>query len=163
MITFKNTPHLVKLVRQLSFVVLACCLLTLAVPTNEMSWGQHEKSNKRQLTDISGDPLPKHAVARMGTVRLRQSCNLTSLLFSPDSRMIASAGEGELHVWDARTGEPIKSLGQKDDTRARCGGIAFSDDGTTIAVAKNWTNCWVDIRDLKTGRFLRKVQCGSGK
>lgn len=61
--------------------------------------------------DIHGDPLPVNAIARFGTIRLRNDRRTVSVAYCPDGRLIASADEwGAVSVWNARTGENIAQI-----------------------------------------------------
>src|ERR1700684_2292787 len=84
--------------------------------------------------DRFGDPLPEEALARFGTVRLRQGFIVYSLAYSPDEKTIAIAGNGRsLGLWDVATG---KELFQFDDGKGgfqHCNCVAFSPDGKVLA------------------------------
>ena len=53
------------------------------------------------------------------------------LAFSPDGRMVASGnGDGAVHLWDAATGEILKTLSAHTDLVS---GVVFSPDGKLLA------------------------------
>src|SRR5690348_214258 len=60
--------------------------------------------------DRHGDPLPADAVARLGTLRLRHGGKIFALAFTPDNKSIASAGEGDIVLWDLTTGAERRRL-----------------------------------------------------
>src|SRR5262245_14693186 len=56
-------------------------------------------------TDLFGDPLPKGAIARMGTTRLRHGGAVERVAWFPDGHRLASIGMDQtLRVWDVSRG-----------------------------------------------------------
>jgi hypothetical protein len=88
---------------------------------------------KEASADAFGDPLPQGAVARIGTLRLRQPSEICSVAFSPD---------GKLPGFEARTY------------------FAYSSDGTVLAT---WTDSTVQLWDTLTGRRLARLQGHTGR
>jgi WD40 repeat protein len=74
---------------------------------------QSQTAPVAQRTDGLGDPLPRRAVARLGSSRLRHGGRVDRLLFSPDGKKLASWGgeyrvpDGVVH-WDAATGKELR-------------------------------------------------------
>jgi WD40 repeat protein len=74
----------------------------------------------------------------------------TALALSPDGSQIAiGTNKGNLHLWDADTGEKLRRLNQSSAT---INSVAFSPDGTTL-VAVQWFG-GVSRWDLTTGEPL---------
>src|SRR5262245_12289462 len=84
-----------------------------------------EKS--RAGLDVTGDPLPQGAVARMGTIRLRHTSRVINLAYPPDAKLLATVGDDELaRLWDPETGREIRKLSGHQGG-VEC--VAFSPDG----------------------------------
>src|SRR5438046_636580 len=72
--------------------------------------------------DSFGDPLPAGAVARIGTIRLRQPEEVQCLAFSPDDKLLVSSGGG-IRFWNPATG---KQVGATRRTNGSVVDVAFS-------------------------------------
>jgi WD40 repeat protein len=82
--------------------------------------------------DSHGDPLPPGAVLRLGTVRLRHALGVRCVTYSPDGRLLASAGgDGRVCLWDAATGKLVRDVARLRPGEACF--VAFSPDGKTLA------------------------------
>jgi len=66
------------------------------------------------------------------TVLQAHSRSLQALTFSPDSRRLATASEGDeaIRLWDVATWQPLITLGKRGATIAK---LAFTPDGNEIA------------------------------
>jgi WD40 repeat protein len=106
--------------------------------------------------DHLGDALPRGAVARLGTTRLRQygAPHVLSVAFSPDSRLIASSGEPRVWLWDSATGKKLRAL--QAPSTGNTNAVAFSADGSLLAagVRDNKGNN-LFVWQVATGKLLR--------
>jgi len=105
-------------------------------------------ATKLSTTDFHGDPLPRGAVARLGTIRLFHEYG-TNVAFSADGKILASAGGG-IHLWDATTGRELREFpGSR--------GFALSPDGTRLAsMGPEWSV--VQIWDTSNGKVLHQLR-----
>jgi WD40 repeat protein len=72
------------------------------------------------------EPLPAGAFRRLGSVGLRHGAAGISVALSPDGKLLASAGEDFLGLWDATTGKPLEAI--RADP-GRLDSVVFSPDG----------------------------------
>jgi WD40 repeat protein len=82
---------------------------TLRVPVNDdkQQSGSPVPEPNRESPVVKKDdePLPKEALARVGSTRFRHGDIVTSMAYSPDGKWVASASrDGTARVWDAKTG-----------------------------------------------------------
>lgn len=86
---------------------------------------------------------------------LPQESAITATVYAPDGKLLATAGTGQIKLWDAASGQLVKSL-----TLVKVGGavqftaLAFAPDGQTIAAgAENSLGLW----DVASGKLLRQL------
>jgi WD40 repeat protein/serine/threonine protein kinase len=89
------------------------------------------------------------AAAPDSQVTFRNSAGwVGTLAFAPDGRRIASAHNGNVRIWDPRTGEELHRLPGRHDLLAHIG-LAFSPDGGVLA-ASSADGISVNIWDTRT-------------
>lgn len=82
------------------------------------------------VKDSLGDPLPKGAVARLGSLRLLDR-HLESMRFLPGGAQLVSASYDRYVVWDAATGRRVFELERADPGPA----LAVSPSGKRLATS----------------------------
>src|SRR5437879_5767832 len=114
---------------------LLLLLPLLALPLRALG----DDGRKKERTDQHGDPLPRGAIARLGTVRFRPGSSVHSVAFAPNGKLLASGGgDGFIHFWDPATGKQLRRFTARPDivnSSAWVESIAFSPDGNTLAAA----------------------------
>jgi RNA polymerase sigma factor (sigma-70 family) len=128
-------------------------------PPRPQPASHQEKGTSRAGTpavDRYGDPLPKGAIARLGSIRFRnhpRSAMLGGRAFlTPDGKTLVTVGsDGEARAWELATGRLIRSIEAAEG--------ALSPDGKTLFAVGSGVLCAVD---LSTGRERRRVRTDSG-
>jgi eukaryotic-like serine/threonine-protein kinase len=100
--------------------------------------------------DLAGTGLRAHCRGLHTDVRC--------LAFSPDGTTLAAAGGGAVMLWDGATGSPLLRLHE----RGAQGGLAFSPDGSRIAVASQpifakRSDTGLGVWELENGRGIRTL------
>ncbi|HEY7424599.1 MAG TPA: sigma factor-like helix-turn-helix DNA-binding protein, partial [Gemmataceae bacterium] len=109
-------------------------------------------------TDLHGDPLPKRALTRLGTVRWRMGGLFYSCAYSLDGKTLAAASaDHNVYLFDPATGKLIRRLsGHELDATS----VAYSPDGRTLASA--CARGEIRIWESATGKLLRQFHAPRG-
>ncbi len=92
-----------------------------------------------ELPDRENAPLLGRATARLGTLRFRDSKDVTSLAFSPDGKLLAATADfGGMRLWDSATGKLHSLLNEEYPNTDRL--IAFSGNGARLVSAGGGNN-----------------------
>jgi WD40 repeat protein len=112
-------------------------------------------------TDCYGDPLPPHAVARLGTVRLRHTGKVRALVFTSDGkRLITGADEciprdgANICCWDVAAGRRVPAAWDHAE-EYDCDALARSPDGKLLASVHG--AAVICLWDLPSGRLRRTL------
>jgi RNA polymerase sigma factor (sigma-70 family) len=62
--------------------------------------------------DLWGDPLPRGAVARLGTIELQHGPRGSGVVFAPDGKYLVSLGGGWIRRWDLANRQATASVGK---------------------------------------------------
>jgi WD40 repeat protein len=100
--------------------------------------------------DAYGDPLPKDALLRIGTVRLRPATPTTALVFLADNKKLATASwTAGVDVWDVATGKRAYAVANNGTKTIA---MALSPDGVHVATVDD--KGAGRVRLLATGKQL---------
>jgi RNA polymerase sigma factor (sigma-70 family) len=107
-----------------------------------------EPGVRAAAVDRYGDPLPKGAIARLGTVRFRSQSEGARSFLTPDGKtLVAASAGGQARVWDMATGRLVRSISAHE--------AVLSPDGKTLFAADPGVLRAVDFFD---GRELRRTE-----
>ena len=105
-------------------------------------------------------PLPKHAVARLGSTRGGSPLlGVYGLVFSPDGRRLATRSADQIvRVWDIAGG---RELAQIDGHKDRVLGMSFSPDGSLLATSSEGDDPAIRCWDPATGKLVQEIAGGA--
>jgi RNA polymerase sigma factor (sigma-70 family) len=140
-------------------VTLATGSVVLALSSKEGKTGPplpgnapKEGKSPAAQTDRHGDPLPKGAVSRLGTLCLHGRSG--TLAFSPDGKLLAGItsgnAPGEVVLWDRVTGRLIRRI--RGNHLTSVAALSFSPDGKRLACSTHSLRC--PVLEVATGKVL---------
>lgn len=111
--------------------------------------------------DRYGDPLPEGAIARLGSIRLRNEELIFSAVFMADGKTLATAGAGSISFWDSATGKLARRVEIKNAApNVRVGRL--SGDGKTLIYSLSDYRNVVYVVDASSGAQLRTLSRDQG-
>jgi RNA polymerase sigma factor (sigma-70 family) len=145
--------------------VIACSVLMPTKPEAERGGagpitvaaaGSKPAAGDQDTISVPEDPLPRGAVARLGSARLRA----VSFALSPDGKTLAWIGgdasiafsRGSVHVWDLKSAKELHRWAHPGALSVR-----FSPGGTILATSGG---SHLRLWDLATGKALPKLGTG---
>jgi RNA polymerase sigma factor (sigma-70 family) len=116
--------------------------------------------SQKPKADLFGDPLPPGALARMGTVRLRQSS--PQVAFSPDGKTLLSVRVNDplVRTWDLNTGKPLREKRLEGPQDLALSDLAFAPDGKAL-VGWEYNHNSLLVYEMPTGKQLRNISVGA--
>lgn len=110
--------------------------------------------------DLSDDPLPPGAIARLGTVRYRAEGACEHVVWSPAGDVLASSGRRGVVLWEAATGKRLRTIPPREEPGRKLlispTAPAFAPDGQTLLVG--YDDGVVHLHDLRTGQVTTPLQ-----
>ena len=95
-------------------------------------------SGPKARRDSLGDPLPPHALRRLGSARFHHGGPVRGVAYTPDGASLVSAGaDGSVSVWSTASGEERRRFEMGEPASA----LALSPDGERVLVGAErfWT------------------------
>jgi WD40 repeat protein len=127
------------------------------------------QSDVAAAQDQHGDPLPKGALARIGTVRWRHAGTAVFAAFLADGKSVVSVGNDQvIHVWEYPSGKEIRRFDNAPTDQDRLvlasitlnrfsgPAVALSKDGKTLAC--NFRGSAVQLYNVATGKALPSLK-----
>jgi RNA polymerase sigma factor (sigma-70 family) len=115
---------------------------------------EEPRAETQGRVDAYGDPLPGGALARLGTVRLRQGGQIHALALPADCKLLASGGsDNAVRLWQLPDGKEIRRFGGLRPVLLGSA-VALTPDGKTLAAGDNGQ---IFLWETATGKEKRRL------
>ena len=104
--------------------------------------------------DAYGDPLPRGAVARLGTERLRNLDFYAGMQLMPDGKTLTAMARSVNTVFDVATGLPTGKVAVAQGSFSQAAHALSADGKTAVTVKYDGVDVW----DSATGRKLHEIK-----
>jgi len=121
---------------------------------NVLIWDTKSRQLRHHISPVQSIPYWKFwADKAVMTQAAGHSDSVNDVAFSPDSKLLASAGfDNLIKIWDVETGGLVNTLEGHDDWVVS---VKFSPDGRLLASGSQDRS--IHIWDVKTGELLRRL------
>ena len=151
--------------------ILLLAAAILGIVSLPISSHVEAQSDSKPALDRYGDPLPRGASMRLGTVAFRQRCGFSSIDRTPDGKFIAVPDDDFVNLWETATGKIARRFRHDCPEKGsdwHYSIVRISPDGEMVAaigeareyVPGGWTfraPKRLLIWNLATGEFLREI------
>src|SRR4051794_8981058 len=87
------------------------CLWSVAALVAVLAADETPGAGNPVPVDRDGHPLPRGALARIGSARLSHGAQVNRLAFAPDGKILASAGQDRtIRLWQTSTGKEVRRI-----------------------------------------------------
>ncbi len=126
------------------------------------SWGGEppkEAQPAKAHVDLYGDPLPKGAIVRLGSVRFRHPGAVWDVAFSPDGKILAASNDGVNMVilWERATGRKIREIFLGTQPGHTPHHLRFSADGKRLYACSWYREMKLYAWDVETGKDAKDI------
>jgi RNA polymerase sigma factor (sigma-70 family) len=109
--------------------------------------------------DLSGDPLPAGAVARMGSLRFKVpsgSWDVSTVAFASDNKTLISMGPRHVRLWDAVSGKRLHTIDQRFESDPSIYSADCNSDGVAVASSDGMVRIW-DLASRRQRTVFRVI------
>ena len=138
-----------------ALLLVGAMALPIGMPAGEVA-----PPGKPPTVDFQGSPLPAGALVRLGTVSFYHEGG-TNVAYSGDGKILASAGNGAIRVWDSATGRELGQFATRG--RFTLSPFALSQDGARLASPAASAEGLVLIWDTRSGKELHRLSAHQGE
>jgi eukaryotic-like serine/threonine-protein kinase len=105
------------------------------IPVAVKVWEIQTAQERLSPAGLSGGIVPSALTVRERFTLSGHPGGVQQLAFDPTGRLLASAGDGTIKIWDLSTGSPLKDLSDKEVKPVTSDALAFSSSGKLLVTA----------------------------